>query len=226
MRTYALALLAACSPYDPTLPAQPFLCGSAEPKCPDGYTCVSSGTLMVCASTAPGAFDGGITACTKPFTGELATWDFTAAPGSQVSTGPLKMAAGVTAGLVTRSATLTASDGTNSINATNWPTSAQLDPNAYFTFTLTPQAGCALDASSIAIDVKSSATGPLSASVATSADTFAATSSVSPAQPTTAGLTATGATAALEIRVFGFAAGAATGTMRIQNMMTVTGALH
>lgn len=36
---FAFAALAACSPYSPTLPAEPFLCGSADPKCPDGYTC-------------------------------------------------------------------------------------------------------------------------------------------------------------------------------------------
>ena len=44
-RSYSLGFLgvfasfAACTPYDPTLPAQPFLCGQMEPKCPDGYSC-------------------------------------------------------------------------------------------------------------------------------------------------------------------------------------------
>ena len=38
----ALAALAApaCSPYDPSLPRAPFLCGDQEPRCPDGYVCV------------------------------------------------------------------------------------------------------------------------------------------------------------------------------------------
>ncbi|HEX4423076.1 MAG TPA: hypothetical protein VH165_34400 [Kofleriaceae bacterium] len=47
----ALVVLAAtgCSPYDPSLPATPFLCGTTEPKCPDGYRCVADGTRMVCA---------------------------------------------------------------------------------------------------------------------------------------------------------------------------------
>ena len=31
---------AACSPYDPSLPSMPFLCGDQEPRCPDGYVCV------------------------------------------------------------------------------------------------------------------------------------------------------------------------------------------
>jgi hypothetical protein len=33
--------LAACSPYSPDLGAAPFLCGSAAPQCPDGYSCKS-----------------------------------------------------------------------------------------------------------------------------------------------------------------------------------------
>jgi hypothetical protein len=42
MRALLFALVtvgAACTAYDPTLPASPFLCGAADPKCPDGYTC-------------------------------------------------------------------------------------------------------------------------------------------------------------------------------------------
>lgn len=37
----ALAGLAACNPYDPDLGPQPFKCGSDDPRCPDGYECVS-----------------------------------------------------------------------------------------------------------------------------------------------------------------------------------------
>lgn len=32
-------LLAACSPYSPDLGAEPFICGTDSPECPDGYTC-------------------------------------------------------------------------------------------------------------------------------------------------------------------------------------------
>jgi len=41
MRSLALLFLAlaACSPYSPDLGAAPFLCGSAAPLCPDGYSC-------------------------------------------------------------------------------------------------------------------------------------------------------------------------------------------
>src|SRR4051812_31978407 len=36
---FSLLSAGACTPYDPTLPAQPFLCGQSDPKCPDGFTC-------------------------------------------------------------------------------------------------------------------------------------------------------------------------------------------
>ena len=51
MRAFALVLLAAgaCSPYSPELGAEPFLCGSSAPQCPDGYACtMASGSAGVC----------------------------------------------------------------------------------------------------------------------------------------------------------------------------------
>jgi len=57
MRTLALALLlaaatslGACSPYDPNLGDRPFKCGVNDPKCPDGYACVGTGSNAVCVS--------------------------------------------------------------------------------------------------------------------------------------------------------------------------------
>lgn len=49
----AIASLAACNPYDPDLGRQPFECGSDEPRCPEGYTCVTySDTNEVCERSA------------------------------------------------------------------------------------------------------------------------------------------------------------------------------
>jgi hypothetical protein len=49
MRALLIALaLAACSPYEPSLPPTPFLCATDEPRCPDGYTCVTDGKQQVC----------------------------------------------------------------------------------------------------------------------------------------------------------------------------------
>lgn len=40
MRRLALALLAACTPYQPELGTAPYLCGDVEPRCPQSYECV------------------------------------------------------------------------------------------------------------------------------------------------------------------------------------------
>ncbi len=56
MRFIVLSVaLAACSPYSPNLGSEPFLCGSAAPQCPDGYTCKTTTTgQMVCMSQGGG----------------------------------------------------------------------------------------------------------------------------------------------------------------------------
>jgi len=77
----------------------------------------------------------------------------------------------------------------------------------------------------MAIDVSSSSSGPANASVGTSADTFAHAVTISTSVPSMPALTAS-ATSALEVRIYGFAATATTGTMRVQNTLSVTGALQ
>jgi hypothetical protein len=59
-------LAPACSPYDPDLGAAPYLCATAEPFCPDGYTCMTTADPAprdrVCVSengTLPDANGGG-----------------------------------------------------------------------------------------------------------------------------------------------------------------------
>ena len=54
-----LGTFGACSPYDPDLGNAPFLCGEAEPKCPDGYTCQSMGSANVCLAPGGTLPDGG-----------------------------------------------------------------------------------------------------------------------------------------------------------------------
>ncbi len=56
----AAACTVGCSPYDPDLGAQPFLCGSDEPSCPDGYVCVERvGSDRVCRRSEDLADAGG-----------------------------------------------------------------------------------------------------------------------------------------------------------------------
>ena len=63
----ALALVApvACSPYEPSLPTTPFLCGDQEPRCPEGFACVTDQDgRRVCR--AEGAVDAGLPDAAAP----------------------------------------------------------------------------------------------------------------------------------------------------------------
>lgn len=159
------------------------------------------------------------------FTGVLASYAFAGESGNQAQTGAASTATGVTAGAVKRAATLTATTGASSINASNWPTATQVDPTKFFTFTIAPRAGCMMSLMSIAIDVKSSATGPASAALATSHDNFATFKTVSTGTPSTPAMTVT-TTAPLEVRVYGYGASSTSGTMRVQGTLTLNGSMQ
>jgi hypothetical protein len=166
--------------------------------------------------------------CATPMTGALAVWSFTGAAGNQAQTDPSMTATGVTATAVTRAAGLVAAAGANSINSSMWSMSTTIDPAFYYTFTVTPPTGCAMDLTQLTVDTKSSTTGPHGAAVGTSADAFAATTTIMPTDsaPQNATLSVSGATGATEVRVYGWAATGTAGTMRIQTTLTLTGTLR
>jgi hypothetical protein len=164
--------------------------------------------------------------CAQAFTGTLATWSFAGQAGNQTSTPATSQATGVTAGPVTRAAALTANPGANSINSTNWPLTATRDATKYYAFTIAPPAGCTLSITGVNIDALSSGTGPASAQISTSADNYVAASSVSTSTAGLVAATVTDASAMVEVRVFGYAATAAGGTMRIQGALSVDGQLE
>lgn len=164
--------------------------------------------------------------CSQAFTGVLATWTLTGQAGNQASTPVTSKASGITAGALTRSAGLTAVSGANSINASGWPTASTIDTTKYFTFTIAPPSGCSLALSSAAIDVTRSGTGPANGAIATSADNYAQQLSISTSTVQTPSLVVSGGTTQLEIRVYGWMASSASGTMRLQNTLSLTGSLH
>ena len=194
--------------------------------------CATAGQMT---SDGPGTHDGGVDSshdappgsCATPTTGKVASWSFVGESGSQASTAASMNVSAATASPVSRSAGLTVASGTGSINSSNWAVGATLDPGKYYTFAVTPPSGCLLDLTSLAIDSKSSTTGPALAGVATSADSFGQTSPVSVNNPAaTSTLMVSGASGMVEVRVFGYMASASTGTYRIQNTLTLSGSLH
>jgi len=157
------------------------------------------------------------------FSGVLATYDFTGELGSQTSTAAKSSATNVTAGAISRSSVLTATAGADSLNSSNWATATTVNTNKYVTFTLTPKSSCSLDLTQLSITTKSSATGPTKVALATSVDAFAAMTNLTPNATSTPTLSVTGATTAVEIRVYGWAASATGGTMRVDTTLTVSG---
>ncbi len=157
-------------------------------------------------------------------TGTLVSYDFSGQPGNQTATAATSKIAGITAGSMARSTSVTATSGTNSINGSNWSTSG-IDTSRYYTFTITPSS-CSLDITSISIDTKASTTGPSAAAIATSEDAFATKTSFTPGNATTVSLSVTGATKPVEVRVYGFTASGTAGTWRVQNTLTATGSLN
>ena len=229
----ASALLAACAvgvgPDDTSLASD----ASPTPQLPQGDASSpppSNGNDASVAEPDAGSTStldsGSSSACASKFTGTLVTFDFSADPGNQLATAPKSAAAGITAGSLTRSGSLTAVSGASSINASNWATAAKLDPTRYYAFTITPDPNCALDLGSVSIDSKSSSSGPTSGAVATSDDKFAtATSFAAGTAVAKVTLSVSQASNAVEVRVYGYNATGAAGTMRLQTTLSVSGAL-
>jgi hypothetical protein len=157
------------------------------------------------------------------FSGVLVTYDFTGELGSQTSTAAKSSATNVTAGAISRASVLTAVAGADSLNSSNWATATTVNTNKYVTFILTPKGSCSMDLTQVSITTKSSSTGPTKVALATSDDNFVAMTSITPNATVTPTISVTGATTAVEIRVYGWAASAVGGTMRVDMTLTVSG---
>ena len=159
-------------------------------------------------------------------TGALVTFVLSAQAGGELSVAATTMATGVTGGALQRSSVLTAVSGAGSINSSGWGTGASADVTKYYSFTVTPAAGCSVTLDTLALDVKASATGPTQGDVATSADSFVTHATAFAGTSTSnATLTASGSSK-IEIRVYGYAAGSSGGTFRIQNTLTLSGTIN
>jgi len=163
--------------------------------------------------------------CAQAFTGVLATWDFAAETGSQASTAVKTTATGVVAGPIERATALTAVSGANSINSSSWPTAAQPDPAKHYKLTIAPPTGCALQITSLAIDARASATGPMMAAVTTSLDSYGQPIAIAPNAVSSPAMSMSAQSTMVELHVSGFAASATAGTMRLQGAFTISGSL-
>jgi len=161
------------------------------------------------------------------FTGQLVAFDLDQAMGAQADLSASSKAAGLGTTTLRRGGVVTVPTS-HAMNASDWP-SGGVDLTKHFAFTVTPPAGCALTVSSLAVELKASNTGPASAAAGTSIDGFAARQTLTVTSgggavvvPFAAG---TRATAALEVRIFGFDASSSGGTLRLQGTLALTGTL-
>jgi hypothetical protein len=160
------------------------------------------------------------------FSGTLVTFDLSSQPGSETSAPASMSATGVTGGALSRASSLTAVSGSGSINSSGWATGSSADPTKYYTFTVTPGAGCTLALTSLALDVKASATGPASGDVATSVDAFGTHLGAFSGTATPSVSLGVGGVTPIEIRIYGYGASSSGGTFRVENTVTLTGSIQ
>lgn len=201
--------------------------GHAKDTTPDAHVANSpmDAALLGPDAEVQGADASPSSACALTFSGVIATWTFSGEPGSQTTTPLATTASGVTGAGITRSTALIAASGTGTMNASNWGTSAQADTAKYYTMSITPPSNCTIDLTSIATDLKASTTGPAKAAVGSSQDNFGQTVVLSTSTTSTGSL-AISASGPIELRLFGYNASGSIGTLRLQNTLTISGAIH
>ena len=164
---------------------------------------------------------------TCAFVGQLVSFDLTKIVAGQASLAPTTKGPGVNAAsLAIVGVTVAPTNG--AMNATNWPMGG-VDVTKYYSFSVTPPAGCRMTLTALTVDLKASSAGPAMAAMATSVDGYAALTSLA---ISSAGGSATvplagirGVNGSVEIHVFGFNARSTVGTMRIENMLSLPGSL-
>jgi hypothetical protein len=187
----------------------------------------SSMATDVITATDAGDTDSPTTGCAgHGFSGTLVAFDLTSQSGSETSAAATTSATGVTGGAISRASGLTAVSGSGSINSSGWGTGSSADPTKYYTFTVTPGAGCTLALTSLTLDVKASTTGPASGDVATSVDAFSTHLGAFSGTATPTVSLGVGGVTPIEIRVYGYGASSTGGTYRVENTLTLTGSIQ
>ena len=180
--------------------------------------------------------DGNLAAhdgCSATCTIELVTqFSFTGAAGNEVtfiaSTADPALA---TTPMMSRGIGVTAATATDAFSASAWTTGATLDANDFYSFTVAPATGKAMNLRALQLDERRSATGIRSWSVRSSLDGFASDLAVFSVPDDTNSRTETAQlpavfhdlTTAIEFRIFGYQSEAAGGTWRIDNVALLGG---
>jgi len=156
---------------------------------------------------------------------QLGIYTFTGAAGNEATFPVDAQPAHATFSSMSRGTGTTPATAADALNASGWTTGASYDPDDYYEFTLTPEGGYSLTLTNLAFAERRSATGIRSWSVRSSADAYAsniATGAVPDDTNTRNASVALGASfsavGAVTFRLYGYAAEAAGGTWRIDDV--------
>jgi hypothetical protein len=111
-----------------------------------------------------------LTVWATPFT---ATYTFTGSPGDQVSEPVDAQPVGALFADIVRGPGVDPRDGANSINSFDWTSAATIDEDDYYGFTITPNAGFAVDVDRISFSERRSNQGILTFDLRSSLDAYA-----------------------------------------------------
>ncbi|MBK8611566.1 MAG: hypothetical protein IPL84_16905 [Chitinophagaceae bacterium] len=214
-------------------PAYTFTTGSTLPG---GFTLATTGVLSGTAA-ATGTFPIVVTATdantcagsSSTYTlvinpATLETWELSAEAGSQVSSAPATTATNISAGTLTRGPGVTAGAAGGSISSSGWFNTAgvattltdAIANGEYYEFTLPVNAGFTADVTAVAFYLRSSATGPNTATLRSSADGFTADLGTTTITTTSAlsnlPVTLTGISGTLTFRLYGYGGAAGGGS--------------
>ncbi len=156
----------------------------------------------------------------------LITFSFNGASGNETSFGPDAKPNHLTVSAMTRGSGVTAQANSETFSARSWTTGSSIDPNDYFTFSITPETGYSMTLSSLVLDDQRSGTGVQAWSVRSSLNGFAANLSTFAVPNTTLMQNQTtllsGAysalPSALEFRIYGYSSSGSSGTWKIDNL--------
>ncbi|MBK9257616.1 MAG: T9SS type A sorting domain-containing protein [Saprospiraceae bacterium] len=114
--------------------------------------------------------------------GQLSAWELSTQPGNQVSNASTTNAANISTGILQRGAGVAASSASGSMSANGWFNSAAattlaqaITNNEYYEFTLVVDPGFSANVNQVSVILRSSGTGPNTASLLSSADGFSST---------------------------------------------------
>ncbi len=158
-------------------------------------------------------------AAAAPFT---IAYTFTGSPGNQASEPVDANPAGATFSDITRGPGILAVAGANSMNSDGWTTGAGIDLNDYYEFTIVPDPTIAMDLTNLRFTYGRSDSGPTQLEIRSSLNGFATPiGGVDNLNDTTNHRTGFGLfgftdlQSAVSFRIYGFAADAPAGTMRL-----------